>query len=218
MTTNRPSGHEQTPNEVSDRRRAELRRYVGAYFQVAGWLASFGMVLQITAVALATLPWLRTVLQPLTNWIVLGLAGMSPLARSYADDAKRTADDILRRIEMSDGLGTPIRAIVVEQAKEDSSALIDYLARRQPMDLKPYASPLVPGPARLIENVREAAWWSARLARELARWEYFWAGALALACKRTLSLRDISIHSGDCRGWRSRRRGVCGGTARLCFR
>ena len=109
-------------------------------------------------------------------------AGMAPLARSRADEAKSMADAILRRIEMSDGLGTPIPALEAEQIKEDSSAIIDYLARRQPEDLRPYASPLDPGAGRLVENVREAAWWSARLARELARWEYFWASAFGVTC------------------------------------
>ena len=73
----RQADGEFSPRQAADHRRAELRRYAGAYFQVSGWLAFVASVLQLTAVALATLPSVRSALEPLTKWIVLALAGIA---------------------------------------------------------------------------------------------------------------------------------------------
>src|SRR5690348_7180893 len=62
-----------------DINRAELRQYVGAYFKVSGWYTTVAIILQISAVALATLPQVRGVLDPYTHWFVLGLALTAPL-------------------------------------------------------------------------------------------------------------------------------------------
>jgi hypothetical protein len=167
------------------RLRAELRRYVSAYFHASGVLATITIALQVFAVALATLPALRDVFPLATKWVLLALAA-TPYLRSLADDMKRSADDILRRIEISDGLGIQIRPIELENVRECASTLIERIARRQALDVAPYASRQTTGPRRVVENTRETAWWSARLACELSRWEFVWAFVLAVACLSTL--------------------------------
>jgi hypothetical protein len=169
-----------------DVNRAELRQYVGAYFKISGWYTTAAIIFQIGAVALATLPQVRDVFDPYTHWLVLGLALTAPLARLRGDEAKREADHILRRIELSDGMGTPIPRLEVEEVIEDATAMVGCLARREELDLTPYASRLGPGPGRLLENIQESAWWSTRLARELSRWETFWGVVLIVACSAAL--------------------------------
>lgn len=185
MEAEAPQGNNATKH-AEIRYRAELRQFVGAYFRFSGWWNAFAAASQLTAVALATLPQFRVWLQPLTNWIVLALAGLAPYMRSLAEEFKRGADDILRRIEISDGTGTVVRVIEVEQVREDASALIGFLAAREPLDLTPYASRMSAGPQRLVDNLRESAWFSGRLARDLARWQRFWAAILILICLGTL--------------------------------
>ena len=194
MTHDRRAEQHRVPKP--DVQRAELRQYVGAYFKVSGWFTTFAIILQVSAVALATLPQVRSVFEPYTHWVVLGLALTAPLARLYGDEAKRTADGILRRIELSDGMGTPIPRVEVEQVIEDAAAVVGYLAGREQRDLKPYASALDPGPARLMENIQESAWWSTRLSRELSRWERFWGAVLILACVAALYHLATSVPSG----------------------
>jgi hypothetical protein len=162
--------------------RAELRRYVTAYFNVSGYLTDVTVVFQILAVALASIPTVRDLLEPATKWVILALAGATPFLRSVSDDTKRTADDILRRIEISDGLGIAIRPIELEDVRESAFSGIARIARRQELDLRPYASDSPAGPRRVVENTRETAWWSARLAAELARWEFVWTFVMVLAC------------------------------------
>ena len=191
MTHDRGDEPQRVPKH--DVQRAELRQYVGAYFKLSGWLTTCAIILQVSAVALATLPQVRSVLEPYTHWVVLGLALAAPLARLYGDEAKQTADGILRRIELSDGMGIPIRRVETEQVIEDAAAVVGYLAGRERRDLKPYASALDPGPARLLENIQESAWWSTRLAKELSRWERSWGGILIIACVAALYHLSTSV-------------------------
>jgi hypothetical protein len=161
--------------------RAELRRYSGAYFRMSGYCASVAVCLQVAAVFLASSSFLRDILQPTTKWILLGVA-TGPFFRWLAEQDKRTADAILRRIEVSDGLGAPIPPRELEEVREDASSIIDLVVRGQPLDLAPYASDQPTGPTRIVENTRETAWWSTRLANDLKKWEYFWTAVLFVAC------------------------------------
>lgn len=168
--------------DSSVRTRAELRRYASAYFNMSGYLAGLAVGLQVVGLALASLPSFRNWLEPSTRWVILALAGVAPLLRSFADDTKRTADEILRRLEASDGLGVPIRAMELENVRQGAFTAITWIAEKQALDPTPYASRSVPGPRRLVENARETAWWSTRLAREQARWEFVWTAVMGLAC------------------------------------
>jgi len=166
--------------------RAELRRFATAYFDVSGYVTDVAVLFQVLAVALASIPSLRDLIEPATRWVILGLAGATPFLRSLSDDTKRTADDILRRIEISDGLGIPIRPMELEDVREGAFSGIARIARRQELDLRPYASDSPAGPRRLVENTRETAWWSTRLAAELARWEFVWTIVMVAACVAAL--------------------------------
>lgn len=187
-------GHEPTTANLADRplsaenapkqsgTRAHLRRLVTARFHISAAWAVVGVGMQIIGVGLATLHVLRAALEPVTPWLLLALAGLVPFARSQADAEKHAADDILRKIELEDGLGQALSPLYVEDTWQDAPWIVHRIAARQPLDPEPFASGRPPSARRLVDNTRESAWWSHRLAREMARWESAWGGLLVIVC------------------------------------
>jgi hypothetical protein len=139
---------------------------------------------------------MRNAAEPLTPWLLLFLAAAAPLSRGVADDSKRQADGLLRTVEFCDALGREISGLEVEDVAEGAPLLVSWFADRQRDRGDGFASETAPGARRLVENTRESAWWSRRLARENARWEYFWTVALGIACVGTLYEFAISTEGG----------------------
>lgn len=99
----------------------------------------------------------------------LGLAGLALLSvtlRQASAASAGAAHDILRRLDLMDGLGHKIDPATAADLQDDTPFLVHWLALRQ-TQFPYFASSHQPSPRRLVENLYESTWWTKRLARDM---------------------------------------------------
>ena len=144
-----------------------LRALSRMQFSVAQWCLAAALIADFAAlvigVAGATSPaW--------AGWATLGLVVLALIAaqaRAIGDRYSGRANEILRRLDLQEGLGRPIEPIVVADLIDDTPSFVQRWAVQGEDD--PYFGSTQPtSPQRLVENVRESSWWSKRLAGDMA--------------------------------------------------
>jgi hypothetical protein len=103
---------------------------------------------------------------------VVCLAFTTLVAKLIGERYTSAANDILRRLDVSDGLGKPIDPFVAVDLIDDASAWVRRRAARTGPETY-FGSTQHPSPRRLLEHVRESAWWTKRLANDMARFAAF---------------------------------------------
>lgn len=99
---------------------------------------------------------------------VVCLAGMSEVFQLRSDWLRSSAESMLRKLEVADGFGSGVPAIQVA----DHLATLSTRRRKalqQEVEENYFASNQEPGPTRILQNVRESAWWSKQLALTMAK-------------------------------------------------
>ena len=99
-------------------------------------------------------------------FIVAAAAFLAEMFQLRSDNLKGRAEAFRRKIEYRDGFGWGI------EGAEIADVLAGMTARKRAMIAKKaseayYASSKSPGPARVLENLRESAWWSKHLSSSM---------------------------------------------------
>lgn len=103
---------------------------------------------------------------PLSSTLIAGaLAVIGWLVTWRADTLKGQAEEVRRALDLQDALALPVpRALLADLEVQYNVAL-----NRDVSEEKYFASTAEPGLQRLVENVRETAFWSSHQARIMAR-------------------------------------------------
>src|SRR5690606_10204978 len=103
-----------------------------------------------------------------------------------------SAHDILRRLDLQDSLGRQIDPRTAADLIDDVPRLVQRLATSR--DVQPYfGSSEQPGVRRLLENLRESAWWTKRLAGDMAKTTGVFAAVLNGIAALTLVLAATGV-------------------------
>jgi hypothetical protein len=156
-----------------------LRILSGGHFSLSNALGLFATTAQVAAVGFATFP---TLLGSALGWTpiisaLLALAGAG--ARGVGERHRATGDEMLRRVEASDGAGTPLQPRELADWEYTASWLVRRLAR-EPNLGSYFASAEPPSPRRTVLNTYESAWWSCRLASNIADYSYLAIGVIVI--------------------------------------
>lgn len=147
-----------------------------AYMRIASSASTFVLLLQVATVMLG---WYATRLEAPMWWLPCVLAAIAVLAASFrlwSESCRREADGIKRRRELLDGLGRQLSGRELADMVDSASVLTRRLAESS-LATEPYfASTEPPGPRRLVLNTFESAWWTARQATDMLRFQ------VALVC------------------------------------
>lgn len=109
--------------------------------------------------------------------ILAGLALFSATLRQASAASADAAHDILRRLDLQDGLGRCIDPATAADLEDDTPFLVRWLAQRQP-GYPYFASSEQPSPRRMVKNIYESTWWTKRLARDMAWGAAVFAGLI----------------------------------------
>lgn len=147
--------------------RPSLRALSQVQFSIAQWALATGMLFEMLALVIG----IRGALNPEQDgWssVFLALLALATLAvRAVSEHFGGAANDILRRLDLVDGLGRQVRPIDEADLIDDAPAPVRWLACRK-KDEPYFASDTPQGARRLVENLRESAWWTKRLSRNMA--------------------------------------------------
>jgi hypothetical protein len=173
-----------------------LRDLSRMQFSVAQWCLAAALIADIAALVVgvvgATSPaWV--------GWATLGLvvlALVAAQARAIGDRYSGRANEILRRLDLHEGLGRPIDPIIAADLVDDTPPFVQRWTRWREED--PYFGSTQPlSPRRLVENVRESSWWSKRLAGDMASAAWMLGAALAVLGILTLVAATNGLMSED---------------------
>ncbi|MEM6782210.1 MAG: hypothetical protein AAF624_00555 [Bacteroidota bacterium] len=146
------------------------------------WVAAngFRVGVVIAGVAATLLGW-----APLPASLVAGALALAAWFTQYRSDVVRDqANDLRRDIDLQDGLGWPISAMMLNDL---STQIGSFVSAERPE--KSYCASVLPaGPRRLVENIRETGFFSEHLASTAAK--IMWS-ATAVLC--TLSVGGLFV-------------------------
>ncbi|HYR08564.1 MAG TPA: hypothetical protein VEQ60_12370 [Longimicrobium sp.] len=158
----------------------EARRLSKALFGIAKSASAVAFTGELAALVLGG--WLAVTQVPQwSSTTVLGaLALLTFLARSTAERWKEQGDDVLRRLDLADGLGRAVTPHELADFDAGAPALANWLSRGADAAEPYFASRLPPSPARLVENLRESAWWTSHVARTAEWLQRIWITSFAV--------------------------------------
>lgn len=164
---------------------AELRALSRAGFSLAQVCLATTLTADGTALVVGT----YGLIHPSSGgWVAFALACIalvSASARVAGDRLTWQSNAVLRRLDLHDGVGRPIDALEAADFLDSAS----WVTRRwaQSVEIEPYfGSAALPSPQRLVQNLRESAWWTKRLAQDMARAGVFLTVGLVAAGALTL--------------------------------
>lgn len=144
-----------------------LRTLSRTQFSIAQWCLGSALIADVLAAVAGVV---GTSLPRLSGQATITLAVLALIAAWVRRQSVRFADsahDILRRLDLQDSLGRPIDPRTRADLIDEVPRLVQRLATRR--NVQPYfGSSQQPGVRRLLENLRESAWWTKRLAGDMA--------------------------------------------------
>lgn len=144
-----------------------LRALSRTQFSIAQWCLGTALAAEMLAGVAGVV---GTSVPGLSGKATVTLAVLALIAAWVRRQSARFADsahDILRRLDLQDSLGRQIDPRTEADLIDDVPRLVQRLATRR--DVEPYfGSSERPGVRRLLENLRESAWWTKRLAGDMA--------------------------------------------------
>lgn len=152
----------------------EIRRLSKALFAMAKGASMLAFAGEAAALMLGA--WFAIVHTP--EWTsITALAGVALVTfvlRGCADAWKEKADEQLRKLDLADGLGQAIAQRDRADILADAPVFASWLARRRSEDESYFASARPGSPVRLVENLRESAWWTSHLGRTAEALQRIW--------------------------------------------
>lgn len=168
----------------------EIRTLSQALFSLAKWASRLALASEVLALVFGA--WLAFIRA--AEWTSIPLLALLALAtfffRGLADAWKDQADEQLRKLDLADGLGRPISARDRADLMADAPRLAVWLSRRRTAE--PYfASASTGSPRRLVENLRESAWWTWHLGRTAEWLQKVWLVLFGTVGVGTLAMQAI---------------------------
>jgi hypothetical protein len=177
----------------------DVRSVSKALFTLAKAASNLALLGEITAMGLAA--WFAFAQVP--EWqnipALAGLALLTFYLHGVADRWKDEADGLLRRLDVADGLGTGISPRSRADLLSEISDWVIWLASRRPASRDYFASQTPGSPRRLVENMRESAWWTTRIGRSAEAMQKLWVwlfGLLGIGVLIVEALRPSSTQQG----------------------
>lgn len=170
---------------------AEIRSLSQALFRMAKGASGLAFVGETAALVLGA--WMAFMRAPeWTSITVLAiLALITFYLRGVADDWKERANEQLCVLDLADGLGRPIPHRERADILAEAPAPARWLARRQDGAGAYFASPKPGSPLRLVENLRESAWWTSHLSRTAESLQRVWITLFGLLGVGTLAMEAV---------------------------
>jgi hypothetical protein len=158
----------------------DVRSVSKALFALAKAASNLALLGEITAMGLGA--WFAFARVP--EWqnipVLAALALLTFYLHGMADRWKEQADGMLRLLDVVDGLGTRIPPRSRADILAEISDGVIWLAGLRPAPNEYFAS-LTPGsPRRLVENMRESAWWTMRIGRSAEAMQKLWVWLFGL--------------------------------------
>lgn len=158
----------------------DLRSVSKALFTLAKSAANLALLGEVTAMGLGA--WFAFARVP--EWQNIPILAVLALATFYLhgveDRWKDQADGLLRLLDIGDGLGTAIaprdRADALAEVSDSAIRLAGWRAAPGAY----FASMTAGSPRRLVENMRESAWWTTRIARSAEAMQKVWVWVFGL--------------------------------------
>jgi hypothetical protein len=137
-----------------------------SFYDRAKRLWGLAIVLKVSAVGLGVIFVTYNVATELAPWSLAVLAIVAESIQWRSDVLRGRAEQLKRKIELSDGLGWPL-------PMSDFSDLLAKVSKRTLSNLEAsseqeyFASAKEAGPVRALENLQESAWWSKHLSHAM---------------------------------------------------
>lgn len=167
---------------------SEVRSAAGAVFTQAKCAAGAAGISELAALVLGF--WLSLIQAP--QWSTTGVLGMLALLsytlRGWAEDCKDQGDDLSRLIELSDGLGRSIPAPQRADALARLPSIAEWIASWRKPEKAYFASTTPASPRRLVEIVRESAWWTSHVGATAEHLQHVWITLFALLSVTALAV------------------------------
>jgi hypothetical protein len=177
---------------AEQQREITLRDVSTGYFDEAKTWWIVGLVCKLASPVLGAALVVWNLLPPATPLIVLALASVAELCIWRSDILKGSGESWLRKLDLYDSFDWKIPA-------EEEAGAIGDLSRRQHRSFRAkalardyFASTEPPGSRRALENAKESAWWTRRLAKQMG---YLCLGATAIALIGTVAALLITMQT-----------------------
>lgn len=161
--------------------RVELEGLLSAFFTVSKRRWAYSLLLQGIAVAIGTA---SVILGSTSLWggiAVTAVATASSLARWRSAHLRAAAEALLCQKEFRDGLGWDPDSRLVADLKATHSKLAALAIKRQEEQSEFYDTKVTIGPSRMIEMVRESAWWTSQNSSFCSRAVAYCGGLLVVS-------------------------------------
>lgn len=145
-----------------------LRALCTAEFKAAQLCLGLTVAMQLAAagvgVVTATVP-------GFAGWGAMALVALASVVaglRSRGEKHAARGNDMLRQLDLEDGLGRPVSPEVVADLRVSAAWYVDRASKRA-VPTRYFESTNKASARRLVENVRESAWWTKHLAGDMSR-------------------------------------------------
>jgi hypothetical protein len=173
----------------------EARGLSKALFGIAKSASAVAFAGELTALVLGGWLAVTQVPQWSSTTALGGLALLTFLARSTAERWKEQGDAVLRRLDLADGLGQAVTPHELAEFDAGAPFLANWFARGAGAGVPYFASRLPPSPARLVENLRESAWWTSHVVRTAEWLQRVWI--MSFAVLGVWALMMAAMRAGD---------------------
>ncbi|HYW06494.1 MAG TPA: hypothetical protein VE913_06040 [Longimicrobium sp.] len=168
----------------------EIRALSQALFGMAKWASRLALTSEVVALVFSA----RLAIARAPEWTSVPLLALLALVtflfRGLADAWRDQADEQLRKLDLADGLGRPISARDCADLMANAPRLAVWLSRRRPAESY-FASASTGSPRRLVENLRESAWWTWHLGRTAEWLQKVWLIVFGTFGVGTLAMQAI---------------------------
>jgi hypothetical protein len=158
----------------------DVRSVSKALFTLAKSASNMALLGEISAMGLGA--WFAFAHVP--EWKNIPILAVLALVTFYLHDVagrwNDQADSLLRLLDIADGLGTGITPRDRADALAEVSDTAIWLAGLRPASSAYFASQTPGSPRRLVENMRETAWWTKRIARSAEAMQKLWVGLFGI--------------------------------------
>lgn len=170
----------------------DLRALSRALFDVAKHWRTAELVLRLSVLVVGAVVILLSILPKYAPFLIALLTAVAELCLLRSDAIKRTAESLLRKLDVQESFGWPISKMEVSDLLIQSPARLRNKFSMSGVQEQYFASQQEFGPRRTLENVQESAWWSKHLAR---RTGHYYLAATVILILVSLGALLVSIET-----------------------